>query len=103
MLTSPSLSAVRLSVSNKTTNSGAIGMPLPTSRATRVHEVGFFDGHRQTAHRSVHACRYSFRIVYTQRSIGQQSPVNANNEVGLTMAPTKKHARSGDRRQHRVD
>jgi len=84
MLTSPLLSAVRLSVSNRTTNSGAIGMPLPTSCATRVHEVGFFEGHRQTAHHSVHACRYSFRIVYTQRCATAE--INSYSAVQMSSA-----------------
>ena len=104
MLTSPLLSAVRLSVSNKTTKSGAIGMPLPTSCATRVHEVGVLS----TGIVRLPIVQFT-RVVTASASftlndhIGQPSPINANNEFGLTMTATKKHVRGGDRRQDRVD
>jgi hypothetical protein len=66
MFTSPQLSGLRLSVSNKPQKSDAIGMPLPIFCAQREFmRLGLIDGHRQTAH-SIHAYRYSFRIAYTQ-------------------------------------
>ena len=37
----------------------------------------------------------SFELNY---QFGQRSPINANNEFGPTIAPTKKHVRDGDRR-----
>jgi hypothetical protein len=87
----------------QTTKSDAIGMPLPTCCAQRE----FMRSGLSTA---ISRLPVQFTRVVTASAsftlndhIGQPSPINANNEFGLTMTATKKHVGGGDRRQDRVD
>jgi hypothetical protein len=86
----PLLWAVRLSVSNKLRKSDAIGMPLPTYCAQRE----FMRGPYRRPSSGLPIIRFT-RVVIASASftlndhIGQPSPINANNEIGLTVAATQ--------------